>query len=200
MGTKTIRWIFFLLALFLIAPTHIAYGKKERKQLKDIEVPAEDLTVSRTVFDLDVAVVVHNQALRDFKDRKYYPWCCSVIVNYDSVVAKGMPPKEEAEAVLKQIDHIDEVLKRNQEHPNALFTARITRKGQLQVFWQLYDAKIAQQYLDYVVSSNVLGHEMEYSISYDEDWDNVKLFVDTFDLYNDAVKNLFKEYFDEYVK
>lgn len=78
------------------------------------------------------------------------------------------------------VNHLTKPLKVNEEHPNALFVARVTNKGTCQMIWMLHNPQTAIDYLDGVISEGNQIREFEYSIEGDPEWSCIEWFLQDF--------------------
>ena len=130
------------------------------------------------------ALMVINATLKLHKDdiplKQVFGYYCSVIFDYNDVDDDLWPTSEEFSIMQDYVETFDKALKVNDEHPNALFVARVTHKGTCQMIWMLHDAQTAIKYLDEVISRGDQIREFEYSIEGDPEWNNIGWFLQDF--------------------
>lgn len=128
--------------------------------------------------------MVINSALKQHKDdaplKQVFNHYCSVIFDYNDVDDNRWPTSEEFSSMQDYVGTVDKSLKINDEHPNALFVARVTHKGTCQTIWMLHDPQPAIDYLDGVIAEGNQTREFEYSIEGDPEWDNIGYFLQDF--------------------
>lgn len=162
---------------------HYAYAQKSKGKYKTdktykVYIPEEGFTCGTYIDDDDMpAVVIINSNLRKFKWKKVFGWYCSVIIDFKELGENGMPTHEESDFVLDYIEKIDNDLKGDPKHPNALFIARETKKGFLHAMWQVYNPEIANKYLQDIIISKSYPREMDFVIEKDEKWEHVDWFL-----------------------
>ena len=108
------------------------------------------------------ALMVINATLKQHKDdiplKQVFNYYCSVIFDYNDVDDNLWPTPEEFSTMRDYVETFDKAIKVNDEHPNALFVARVTHKGTCQMIWMLHDAQTTIEYLD-GVSLKVIKYE-----------------------------------------
>ena len=164
------------------------YRKKTKKEkcsdgMKEVKVvlPEEKYHVVECLYEEDKpAIIVLNSNLRDFKEKDVFGWTCSLTIYYKDLAQNGMPTHEESDIVLDYVEKLDSAIKGDPDHPNALFVARETCDGQLNVFWQVNDPKPVHQYLQSIIQEESYPREMEYRIEYDGEWKSVEWFLQDF--------------------
>ena len=164
------------------------YRKKAKKEkcldgMKEVSiiVPGEKYHVVECLYEEDKpAIIVLNSNLRDFKEKDVFGWTCSLTIYYKDLKENGMPTHEESDIVLDYVEKLDSAIKGDPDHPNALFVARETCDGQINVFWQLNEPEPVHQYLQSIIEENSYPREMEYRIEYDAEWKSVEWFLKDF--------------------
>ena len=146
-----------------------------------IIVPEEKYHVVECLYEEDKpAIIVLNSNLRDFKEKDVFGWTCSLTIYYKDLKENGMPTHEESDIVLDYVEKLDSAIKGDPDHPNALFVARETCDGQINVFWQLNEPEPVHQYLQSIIEEKSYPREMEYRIEYDDQWKSVEWFLQDF--------------------
>ena len=154
-------------------------SSQEPKQVS-VAIPEEKFTVFECSYEGKPAVVVVNSSLRDFKNKDLFSWTCSLSIEFKDLANKGMPTSEESDLVYNWFNHLDLAIKGDSEHPNALFLARETCDGFLNVYWQVYDPEPVHQYLQSIIQGGKYPREMEYKIEQDVKWKKVEWFLQDF--------------------
>lgn len=179
--------VIVIACLLLFACFSLAYARKskdpssEKQEKVSVAIPEEVFSVVECMYeDNKPAVVVVNTSLRDFKNRDVFGWTCNLTIEYKDLANNGMPTSEESELVLNWVTQLDSVIKGNQEHPNALFLARETFDGMLDVYWQVYDPEPVHQYLQSIIQEKKYLREMDYRIEQDIQWKKVEWFLQDF--------------------
>lgn len=160
-------------------------GHKSKKDTALIQIPDESFElVESTDGEGACALMVLNASLKYHKEdvllKKVFGFYCSVIFDYNDVDDNLWPSSEEFSIMQDYVESIDKALKVNNEHPNALFVARVTHKGTCQMIWMLHDAQTAIEYLDGVIAEGNQIREFEYSIEGDPTWSSIEWFLQDF--------------------
>lgn len=180
-------WVIAIVCVLLFAGFFVAYAKKskgpssEKQEEVGVAIPEEVFSVVECMSeDNKPAVAVVNTSLRDFKDRDVFGWTCSLTIEYKDLANNGMPSQEEYNLVVNWVTQLDSVIKGDPEHPNALFLARETFDGMMDVYWQVYDPEPVHQYLQSIIQGGKYPREMEYKIEQDVKWKKVEWFLQDF--------------------
>ncbi len=167
-------------------------GLKERlfahrppKETVHITIPEESFeVVESTDSEGAVALMVINATLKQHKDntplKRVFGYYCSVMFDYIDIDDNLWPTAEEFSIMQDYTETFDKALKVNEEHPNALFVARVTHKGTCQMIWMIHDAQTAIEYLDGIISEGNQIREFEYSIEGDHAWNSIEWFLQDF--------------------
>lgn len=163
------------------------YRKKAKKEkcsdgMKEVKVviPDDYYSIVECESDGKPSIIVVNSALKSFKNRDVFGWTCSLTIYYKDLAQNGMPTHEESDLVLDYVEKLGSAIKGNPDHPNALFVARETCDGELNVYWQVNDPKPVHQYLQSIIQEESYPREMEYRIEYDGEWKSVEWFLQDF--------------------
>lgn len=160
-----------------------AKKKKCSDGMKEVKVvlPEEKYQVVECQYEDDKpAIILLNSNLRDFKEKDVFGWTCSLTIYFKDLAQKGMPTHEESDIVLDYVEKLDSAIKGDPDHPNALFVARETCDGQINVYWQVNDPEPVHQYLQSIIQEESYPREMEYKIEYDGEWKSVEWFLQDF--------------------
>lgn len=117
------------------------------------------------------AVVVVNTALRDFVDRKHYPWHLRIEIACKDLADKGMPTSEEGK-ILYQIE--DEIGAALDLQKNALFAARVTCNGQRELMYRIQDPEKADVRLQQLIATPHPIREWDYRMEEDPNWNLIQ--------------------------
>lgn len=159
--------------------------RKSKCESVQILIPDESYNlVETTDEDGAKALMVINAALQQHKDdiaiKQVFCYYCSVIFDYQEVDDNLWPSSKEFAIMRDYVDRFDRDLKICEEHPNALFVARITHNGTCQMIWMLHDAQIAVNYLNDVISNGNQIREFDYRIESDPNWSYIDWFLQDF--------------------
>lgn len=133
--------------------------------MRDVPVPCYSLI--ETSIGSDPAIVVINSTLLTFTGHDAFPWHLRIGVNCELQGAKGMPTKEEVEALARLEERIAPALEVDQ---NAVFLARITARGERVLLYRVHDPEKANEALQLLISTPDTVRELEYQLEYDADW------------------------------
>ena len=155
------------------------------KDTVQILIPDESFyLVESTDADGAKALMVINSSLKHHKDeiplKEVFGYYCSVIFDYNDVDDNLWPTSEEFSIMQDYVESFDKALKVNDEHPNALFVARVTHKGTCQMIWMLHNAQTAIEYLDGVIAEGNQIREFEYCIEGDPEWSCIEWLLQDF--------------------
>lgn len=128
---------------------------------------APHYTLIETSVGNDPAVVVVNASLRKPENREGYPWHLRVEVDCRSVGSRGMPTPSETK-ILEQTE--GEIASAVSGGNNALFLARITRRGQQILLFRVCDSELAHDRLQQLVLAPSPRREWSYEMTFDRDW------------------------------
>ena len=164
----------------LLEPT----SKKETVQ---ILIPNESFDlVESTDAEGAPALMVINATLKHHKDdtllKQVFGYYCSVIFDFKDVDDNLWPTSEEFSVMQDYVESFDKALKVSDDHPNALFVARVSHKGICQMIWMLHNAQTAVEYLDGVISAGNQIRDFEYHIEGDPEWNSIEWFLQDFPL------------------
>ena len=180
-------WVIAIVCVLLFAGFSVAYAKKskgpssEKQEEVSVAIPEEVFSVVESMSeDNKPAVAVVNTSLRDFKDRDVFGWTCNLTIEYKDLDNNGMPTSEEYNLVVNWVTQLDSVIKGDPEHPNALFLARESFDGMMDVYWQVYDPEPVHQYLQSIIQGKKYLRELDYRIEQDVQWKKVEWFLQDF--------------------
>lgn len=161
------------------------FAHRSKEETVKILIPDESYDlVKSTDADGDEALMVINATLKHHKDdiplKQVFCWYCSIIFEFNDVDDNLCPTSEEFSIMLDYVETIDKALKVNDEHPNALFVARVSHKGTCQMIWMLHDEQTAIEYLEGVISEGNQIRDFEYRIEGDPEWSCIEWFLQDF--------------------
>ena len=168
-----------------MSPKDRLFSHKSKKETVQVLIPDESYDLVNTSDDEGYkAVMVINATLKRHKDdtplKQVFSYYCSVIFDYNDIDENLWPTSEEFSYMRDYVETFDKGLKINDEHPNALFVARVTHRGTCQMIWMLHDAQTAKEYLDGVISEGNQLREFEYRIENDPEWNCIEWFLQDF--------------------
>ncbi len=121
-------------------------------------------------------IMVVNESLKNFKGKNQYPWF--LLINIDileAVEPYGLPTDEEAVVLNKVEDELTSLISSTIDYQ---FIGRITDNGQRELYYYLKEPKGIHNALEKLIESGQYLREFEYSMSEDEEWENVEFFFD----------------------
>lgn len=139
--------------------------------------PEEKYSVGSDIYNGKPIVIVVNTGLRDFKGKSDYEWYCSFILDYNKFGKNGMPTLDESDFVYSYFRKLDAAICGDKSNPNALFVARITYNGHLEIIWQVKNPEIVHKYLGDIIVSKTYPREMDYVIEKDEAWEHADYYL-----------------------
>lgn len=146
--------------------------QKRTKKLKENEVrvllPEENYSLLHYQHNDLPCVAVVNAALKAFEPKEIFSWHLSVIIDFQDLIAKGMPSQEERELVDPFCDELDEQIKSN---GNALFFIRETWNKTRRMVWRVYNPEIAHQYLQHIVDQENHPRPFDWHMEQDMNWE-----------------------------
>lgn len=129
-------------------------------------------------------LMVINTSLKDRKNdvqlKRIFGFFCSVIFQFRNLEGSTWPTQEEVVQMQDYTDKIDQALKGDPSHPNALLVARITENGFYQMIWMLNNPHIANEYLNGIVTENRQERDFEYLIEKDLEWNKIDWLLQDF--------------------
>lgn len=169
-----------VIALNCLAVLPTFSGCTQQKEVK-VNFPEEQYGVVETAIDNKPAVIVVNTSLKDFEAKDIFGWSCSLIIPFKETAENGMPTQDESDFIYKYFQTLDTAIKGDPVHPNALFLARITFDGKMEIIWQIYDPKPVHQFLQEIIENKKYPRELDYQIEYDKEWKNVEWYLQDFE-------------------
>ena len=146
------------------------------KKIGGIRFPKDKYAVLTSVDGLPGVAIVNSSMLK-FKARDVFGWYLSVIIDYNDVAENGMPTNEESNVVLNYFDQLDAAIRGDEEHPNAVFIARVTQNGMLHAIWQVNNPELTNQYLQGIINDKSNPRELEYIMEYDATWKESNVYL-----------------------
>lgn len=122
-------------------------------------------------------IAVVNVALKDFVQKEVFSYHCSLVINFEDVIANGMPSQNERDVVDRFQDFLDEKIKGNPEKPNALFLARVTWNATRELIWRVFDPELTNEFLSGIIERKYYPREFDYKIDPDKDWELTKWYL-----------------------
>lgn len=114
---------------------------------------------------------VINSALQGFEPKEVFSWHLSIMVEFEEMIANGLPSQTERDALEPWEDELDAEFKgANQEKPNALFLARITWNKTRELIYRVFDPEPVNGFLQKLIDSNEHVRSFDYRIDPDPDW------------------------------
>lgn len=154
-------------------------GKSQTK-IGGIIFPKDEFAVVNSSYDGKPAVIVVNTGLRKFKAKDIFGWSCSLVLEYKDLAENGMPTSDESNFVYQYFEQLNDAIKGDPSHPNAVFLARITHNGTLEAIWQVNNPDVVHKYLQQIIEEKSYPREMDYRIEYDAKWTNVDWYLQDF--------------------
>lgn len=162
-------------------------GHKPKRETVNICIPDESFYLVESVDSEGFPeLMVVNASLQHHQDdiplQRVFNNYCSVMFYFDDVDENDWPGSEEFSVMQACTESFDKALKEDEEHPNALFVARITYKGTCEMIWMIHDSEKAIAYLDGVIAEGNQVREFDYRIEEGVGWDSISRFLQ----YHDA--------------
>jgi hypothetical protein len=134
-------------------------------------IPAEDHVVIEFVQEGNPGIMMLNQALKEFEPKIVFSWHLSVMLNFEDLIANGMPSRGEREVIDPYGDILDSVFKGNDsQKPNALFLARITWNKTRELIYRVFEPQPIHNYLQKVIREKSWPRSFDYRIDPDPQW------------------------------
>ena len=136
-----------------------------------VVIPKEHYQILNFNTDGLPGVAVVNKSLAEFEPKEVFVWHCSVMLQCEKLIEKGMPSREEVEILDKFGDFLDDKIKgADKEKPNGLFLARITWNETRELIWRIFDPEIANDFLTDLIEREDHLRNFDYRIDEDENW------------------------------
>lgn len=133
----------------------------------EVLIPEEYCMVMKGERDRLPCVTVLNTALMDFEPKEVFDWHLSLTIDFEELLDKGMPSRNELAIVDPFCDRLDEDLKAD---GNALFLIRETWNGTRRMVWRVYNPEIAHKYLQSIIEQKQYPREFDYYMEQDKNW------------------------------
>jgi hypothetical protein len=144
---------------------------RKRDSIKENQVrivlPEESYTLLEWEEETLPKICMLNTALQRFEHPKIFGWHLSLIIDFQELIANGMPSQEEREIVDPFCDQLDVEIKAG---GNALFLARETWNKTRRLVWRVYDPEIAHQHLQFIVDHHRHPRPFDWHMKQDLDW------------------------------
>ena len=136
-----------------------------------IIIPEESCQVLEFIQDSSPGVAAINSNLKTFEPRIVFNWHLSIMFDLEEIVENGMPSKAEQKIMDNYGDILDGKIKGfDKAKPNALFLARITWNKTRELIWRVHDSKIANNFLQQIISENSAPRPFDYRMEQDNEW------------------------------
>lgn len=119
------------------------------------------------------AIAILNTPVMDFNPKEVFPYFLAVTVKYQPS-GNGMPAASELKKIEAFEDEINPKLKDDPSHPNVLFLGRITWNGARDLFYRVYDADKAHEYLQTLIKQEDYPVYFDYLMQEDKKWKAAK--------------------------
>lgn len=161
------------------------HRKRDKNEAVQITIPEESFDLIESTDPKGAkALIMRNASLKQHqKDtllKQVFGFYCSINLDYVNVDENNWPTSEEFSIMQDYTESIDQALKVQPDHPNALFVARVTYNGVCQVVWMLNNPEIAIEYLDGIIAKGNQIREFDYSIEKDPEWKLIDFFLQDF--------------------
>lgn len=129
--------------------------------------PGENFTVGQIETEEGIGFVNVNQAYENYPNKKYFPWCAQLLLEFKDKNENGHPTDQEAE-VLNEIEgKIENFLK---EKHSVHFIGRVTRKDYRDLIYYidhpLFDQESTKDFFDEI--NAVRG--VNFNLDEDPEW------------------------------
>jgi hypothetical protein len=129
--------------------------------------PAEEIVAGRVQFDEGAGYVIINKAYDNYPNKKYFPWCIQITLEYREKNENGLPGDSEGLLLNEMEDRLEEFIKKSHQ---THFVARVTRRDFRDIFYYVdhphFDERETGEFLD---EMNNLRN-LNFRIDRDETW------------------------------
>jgi len=134
-------------------------------------IPPENIHIVEFIQDGMPSVAAINYALKVFQPKEVFAWHLSIMIALEQLADNGMPTPKECEILDTFGDLLDIKIKgADPKKPNALFFGRITWNETRELIWRVYDAEIANAYLQKIIADGLPPRPFNYRIDPDGEW------------------------------
>jgi len=137
-------------------------------------IPEEEHSVFKFRQDDLPGVATVNSALDGFEPRIVFSWHLSILIDYKDHIDNKLPSRDERKLLYEFEGKIDKLVK---TEGNALFLARVTHGGQIELVWRIYEPKKANIVLQEIVNKKDHPRPFDYRIDPDEKWKKAEWFL-----------------------
>ena len=157
------------------------FGKKKSEPEKSFGptepiYPGEQFTVGQIDTDEGIGFVNVNQAYENYPNKKYYPWCAQLLLEFKDKNENGHPTDKEAEILNELEDKIESFLKRNHK---VHFIGRITRKDFRDLIYYIDEPRLDQEETKTFFDEINSLRGVNFNLDKDPDWNFVSGLIKT---------------------
>ena len=136
--------------------------------------PIESFTVGQIETDEGIGFININIGYRDYPNKKFYPWCAQLLIEFKDKNEKGHPTEKEAETLNELENKIGKFLRKKH---TVHFIGRVTRKGFRDLIYYLDQPKLDQTETNIFFDEINSIRAVNFHLDKDEDWKIVAEFL-----------------------
>lgn len=141
-----------------------------------VYIPKDSFSVGNVTIKGTPYVFSFNVNILKMEPKPLFRWFLSLAVKIDNPTDEGMPQSDNSENILDFCDYLDKFVKKNLNHPNAVYLGRLTGDGQIQIMWYVYDAELAHKDLQSIINST--EYAFNYEMRQDVEWKEAQYWID----------------------
>ena len=129
--------------------------------------PEEKISTGKIEFEDGVGFLIVNEAYNNYPNKKYFPWCIQITLEYKDKNENGLPSESEADILNKIEDDMEAFIKQSHQ---THFIGRVTKRDFRDILYYVdlpnFDEKSTREFLDRMNDIRKLN----FSIEKDETW------------------------------
>ena len=129
--------------------------------------PEEDFVVGQIETEEGVEFVLINQAYDNYPNKKYFPWCAHILLEFKFMNENRHPTDQESEVLNKIEDKIENFLKKKHK---VHFIGRVTRKNYRDLIYYIDSPKLGQDETNKFFDEINLIRRVNFDIDRDPEW------------------------------
>ena len=150
------------------------FGRKDKEEnnygLQEPIFPEESFTVGQIETDEGIGFVNVNQAYDNYVNKKLFPWCASLLIEFKDKNESGHPTDQEAEILNELEDKIEKFLKRQHK---VHFIGRVTRKDFRNLFYYIDQPRLIQEETNKFFDEISSVRAINFNLDNDPEWEFV---------------------------
>lgn len=129
--------------------------------------PGENFTVGQIETEEGIGFVNINQAYDNYPNKRYFPWCAQLLLEFKDKDESGYPTDQEAEVLNELEDKIENFL---QEKHKVHFIGRITRKDFRDLIYYIDQPRLDQDGTKKFFDEISLIRGVNFDLDKDPEW------------------------------